>query len=495
LISGCEDRHVRIHDGGSLATLHEFPPLTSIVRAVAADGRCVAAGDNAGEVRIWRLDDQEPLLHTSVRSAVRELAFDATHRRLLGLAHPARLFAWDPLAGSEHEIELALTAPDRAGATDCLGLQVERGLVGVASSAAIQIVGLDGTRRARLFGRPFDATNLAVSPEGDAAVTAHADGRVRIWSFDRPPPSRRLDGPGSAVQDLCFDPVAPRLFASGANGKVVVHELCDATTRRTELDTGQGPVGLALSPDGRVLATVRREKGPDFMKQWQADTLAFSWSTDSYVECASGVEWSRNGRMLAFAIDSGAMLWCGAHAEEGSRPFRRTNILPMRAVAFAPSSDRFATLDETGDLRIWRAADGQSLLEVRAHESKGKALAWSPDGRLLATGGCDQSWAETSVRLYDAESGARLGEVRTRSWVITLAFSPDSRRLCFCGGDAYVRLLDVRSCEPVLSIKTDNVVTKLAFSADGRYLAAGDTAGAIQLWWARNPPKDARSRR
>jgi WD40 repeat protein len=230
-----------------------------------------------------------------------------------------------------------------------------------------------------------------------------------------------------------------------------------------------------------VLATVRREKGPGFVKQWQSDTLAFSWSTTP----TSSVPPASNGRATAGCSRSRstAARCCGAAhtAEEAAGPSGAPTSCPCARVAFAPSSDRFATLDETGDLRIWRAADGLSLLEVRAHESKGKALAWSPDGRLLATGGCDQSWAETSVRLYDAESGARLGEVRTRSWVITLAFSPDSRRLCYCGGDAYVRLLDVRSCEPVLSIKTDNVVTKLAFSADGRYLAAGDTAGAIQL--------------
>ena len=158
-----------------------------------------------------------------------------------------------------------------------------------------------------------------------------------------------------------------------------------------------------------------------------------------------------------------------------------SKLLSLAAWRLNPSSDaRYAMLTAA-------ALPGTGILT--GHTGAVFSVAFSPDGKTLASGSADHT-----IRLWDVATGSPIGQPLTghTGTVLSVAFSPDGKILASGSVDDTIRLWDMFTGRPIGEPLTGHTrsVTSVAFSPDGRILASGSHDGTIRLWDVAYRPRD-----
>ena len=148
-------------------------------------------------------------------------------------------------------------------------------------------------------------------------------------------------------------------------------------------------------------------------------------------------------------------------------------------VAFSPDGKLLATGGSDGVVCCWEVTSGKELLSYKGHSNFIRSVAFSPDGKTLASGSSDKT-----IKLWDCHSGECLQTWQGHSdWVHSVAFSPDGKNLASSSGDRTVKLWDCRNGECLQTWQGhSNLIRSVVLSPDGKTLASGSDDRTVKLW-------------
>jgi WD40 repeat protein len=154
----------------------------------------------------------------------------------------------------------------------------------------------------------------------------------------------------------------------------------------------------------------------------------------------------------------------------------------VRSMAVSPDGKWLLTGSSDHTVKLFDLATGIEVRQFAAFGGIVWAVAFSPDGRLAAACGHDRSELSADgsgiVLVWDAGSGRELRRFDARGLLLTLAFTPDGRRLLL-GGSDYLRVWDLETAELLAlfnlksSVMSGETVLSLAVSPDGRFALCG----------------------
>jgi WD40 repeat protein/serine/threonine protein kinase len=327
--------------------------------------------------------------------------------------------------------------------------------------------------------------DLAWTPDGKRLASAGQDGVIRLWDLQT---AREVSFFAEArpVHSVAFTPDGRTLVSGTDDGTIRVRDLESGTIRRT-LQVEPGVIRtLEISPDGQRLASAKLAIGG-----YQANNKLWSldggWSSDLQTG-AEGLSFhfSADGQQLLASDGSGHVhIWdVDLRSEVG---LISAQGLSCTLARFLPDG-RILTCGLDGTVKVW-SSKGSLIVRLKGHKASLRTIAFSPDGRWLASAG-----VENRVILWDVDRAQAIREYTGhQSTVPAVAFSPDGMRVASASGAGDLHVWDpvTLQLDWAQSLAPAPEAWWIVFSPDGKWIVTGSWNGILTVFNAVNGTKIA----
>jgi WD40 repeat protein len=244
---------------------------------------------------------------------------------------------------------------------------------------------------------------------------------------------------------------------------------------------------VAFSPDDdeALLATGSRD---GTVKVWDTDSGEELWTGRGHTDQVNSVVFSPDGQTLASAsckersteqicVQGEIRLWNTVTGEPIGEPLTaHTNL--VSDVAFSPDGRRLATASHDSTAKVWDLSLGEVVQEFTGHSRELTSITFSPSEERIATADWDGQ-----VKLWNAENGQEVRTLTNDSPILDVIFSRDGSRLAAASEDETAKVWDAGSGQKLLTLSGhDGSVHSIAFSHDGTHLATASADDTAKIW-------------
>lgn len=483
--------------------IHMLKVHSSPVRAIALSydtNRAVTGSDDGTVMLLDMFRGRDIFTLAGHSSAVNTVACSPNGRFFASAADDGEVKIWSSVTGDTLRI-----LRGHAGAVRCIAFGPDSIHVAAAGDdQTMSVWGADNDKPvSALHGHEAPVVAVAFDQKGGLVASASRNGNIKAWDWSV---ARQVDAWKEdlrVVTSIVFRNKGKELVVAGSDQGIAVHTHTLAgtesasTERDVSLDWGRGKVRARRTLDGH-----NREQltGASFFKDGtrllssDMKYVGKIWETSTGRELStvSGLmnwHWSpavsRDGKLLAASeqpYDGLVTVW---DLEMTRKLHTLRHPRGAWSVAFDADASRLVTACHDGQIRIWNPITGVQVRNISAHAGGILGLAFTIDGKRLASAGRNLGDKPVSLtaKLWDTESGLETFDLKGHQQpLLKVAFSPDGSRLATSSLDKTVRIWDVFTGQAVRELKPfPDSCHPMAFSPDNRWLA---TAGRqfLMIW-------------
>ncbi len=432
--------------GGGKA-LRTLAGHTAVINRIAfsADAKTLASGAEDGTLRLWRVaDGKEIRTLTKEAGDVLSMALSPDDKTLASGSWEGKIFIWDVATGKRlHTFQAPAFNKSMVYSADGKTLITGSGITITLLDAAT------GAELRSFTGRTHRFYSAGFTPDGKSLLTRSASGGFKLWDTTSSGGIRTLAGAEANPSGII------RHFLSG-DGRLVAQ--ADKSGAITIVDVASGKELRTLA--GHTAAVVRAVFSPD------ARRLA----------SASGGE------------DGTLRVWDVATGKESVRVEGFLSMLGT--FAFDPRGERIVYTGSGGPFHLREVAKQEDEgFSFEGHEGNIEAFAFSPDGKIIASGSgtiFGASRSENLVKLWDAATGKELRTLAGHTAEVNaVAFSPDGKMLASASSDNTVKLWNVTDGKLLHTLAGhEDEVNAVGFSPDGKIVSSASQDTRLKLWEA-----------
>jgi WD40 repeat protein/transcriptional regulator with XRE-family HTH domain len=495
--------------------------------ALSPDGRLLATGDVDNVIRLWRMDDLQPLLTLEGHTGwVWSVQFSPNSQMLASGSTDACIRLWDVQTGQCLQV-----LPGHQDWIWSIGFSPSGQMLASGSAdASLRLWDVQTGQCNAVLEDPTGAVAaVCFSPIESMIAGGSLDGSVRLWSVGDRVCSAVLQGHTKRVRSVSFSADGLRLVSGSEDGSLRLWDVPTQQCLQTFHGHKSGIWTVAFSSDGQMLVS----GGDDFtVRLWNVNsgrclrTLQghTSWvnsvqfSADDHTIISGSVDFSvrfwdrRSGQCLqvlqgyksgVFAVQFAPIALSNTGNDRGNDAeilasggldalVRLWDVNQgiclqtlqghsswVRSVSFDFAGKLLASAGFDGAIRVWNVENGQCLHVLQGHTSGIRSVCFSSDGQRLVSGGFDYS-----VRLWDVQAGNCLKVLQGHtSWIFSVSFSPKDSTIASGSDDHTIRLWDSQTgrCLKVLQ-GHKSAVWSVSFSSGGDRLVSGGFDGCLRVW-------------
>jgi WD40 repeat protein len=277
--------------------------------------------------------------------------------------------------------------------------------------------------------------SVAFSPDGTTALSASADGTLKIWDLTTGQCLKTIEGHDSGINSVAYNHDGRTVLSGSWDNTLKLWDISTGQCLKTLLGHDYGVISVAFSPDGKAALSGSAD---NTLKLWDIATGKCIKTFTGHTAYVTSVAFSPDGKtVLSGSGDKTLKLWDIATGQ--CIEIFSGHSSDVTSVAFSPDGKTALSGSDDKTHKIWDIATGQCIKTLSGHSSYVNSVAYSPDGIKALSGSYDNT-----LKLWDIAAGQCLNTLFGHSNEIkSVAFNPHGKTCVSASADKTLKLWDI----------------------------------------------------
>ncbi|NEO98395.1 MAG: hypothetical protein F6K58_06910 [Symploca sp. SIO2E9] len=336
----------------------------------------------------------------------------------------------------------------------------------------------------RLQGHSTPVNSVSFSPDGQMITSASDYGIIKFWSLQGKE-LKSFRGHKQSINSVSFNPNGQTIASASNDGTVKLWNLQGKLLQTFNGHDNDVVNSISFSPDGKLIASASND---DTVKVWDLQGKQLQ-TFEAYSNGVNSVSFSPDGKLIASASNDGTVKFWNLQGELLKDFKLKGQVTSVKfSPKFSPSSQIIASAsnDENNKdyvIKIWNL-EGKELETIKGHTSWITSLSFSPDGKKIISASNDNT-----VQVTNLES-AKIQTLKGHSNQVTsVSFSPDGHTIASASGDTTVKLWNLENKQPgtlkaqiVKGNSGNDLVTTVSFNPKKKRFVSVNKENTVTVW-------------